>query len=107
MAEDSFADKWLKVQIVKDYVAQKLRSYEAELAAVRQQTANAAQHLTNVAAAKNIFIRNGDREKEIQYNMKRFQKIYDAVMKEEAAMRDALIVEYMKKLDIVVEVEKR
>lgn len=105
-AEESFSDKWIKIQIAKDFIGKKISSCQTEIQTVTQNNQAVAQNVPDANVVKRIILNNSNRLKEAEYALKNLNKVYEAILKDENQLRDSVINEYTKKLNIDYSVEK-
>ena len=105
-AEDSFSDKWIKIQIAKDHIGKKISSCQTEIQTVSQNNQAVAQNVPDANVVKKIILNNSNRLKEAEFALKNLNKIYEIILKEENTLRTDVINEYIKKANIDYSVEK-
>lgn len=104
--EYSFSDKWIKIQIAKDFISKKITSYQTEIQTVTQNNQAVAQSIDDPNIVRKIIINNSNRLKEAEYALKNLNKVYESILKDENILRDSVISEYTKKLNVDYSVEK-
>jgi hypothetical protein len=105
-AEDSFSDKWLKIQIVKEYVQQVISSTKIQISNIEMGNRNVVENVANPDFVRKHLLKTTDRKKELEFELNKFNIIYAQVSKEEVALRNQIVQEYIDKLNITIKVEK-